>query len=222
MGVGDVWNRLPRREGELQSDRPAKDGCPPADRDDTVLDVDDACPTLAEPASIDATKNGCPKDAPTTRQRVRSQSGRIAPAGASRARIEEQLRHGDRDADGILDAADACPDVARTESTDASVNGCPDDPDGDGIKGPRTRAPTKGRRRSGSRLGANAPSSCASTGIKIAARADQFKISRRNRGRGPSLRSSDLEIHGGVAQHRIPQDRGAETTPTTAARTATT
>ena len=37
----------------------------------------------------------------------------------------------DKDADGIPDAADACPDVKGVQSADPKLNGCPSDPDRD-------------------------------------------------------------------------------------------
>ncbi|MFN7134953.1 MAG: OmpA family protein, partial [Myxococcales bacterium] len=39
----------------------------------------------------------------------------------------------DRDGDGVVDALDACPDVAGVESREPSLNGCPPDRDRDGI-----------------------------------------------------------------------------------------
>src|SRR6201999_3074752 len=39
----------------------------------------------------------------------------------------------DRDRDGIIDADDACPDVAGVKTDDPKTNGCPSDRDKDGI-----------------------------------------------------------------------------------------
>ena len=39
----------------------------------------------------------------------------------------------DRDRDGVLDSADACPDVKGVKTDDATTNGCPPDRDQDGI-----------------------------------------------------------------------------------------
>ncbi len=90
--------------GDVHTDDPKTNGCPPPppDRDgDGVPDNVDACPDVAGVRTDDPKTNGCPPD---------------------------------RDGDGVLDKDDACPDVPGIKTDDPKTNGCPDtDRDKDGI-----------------------------------------------------------------------------------------
>ncbi len=119
-GVPDDLDQCP----EIPEDRDGfedSDGCPDIDNDeDGVTDDEDACPRVAGEPSEDKKTNGCPGAGGA----ASGPSAALPSAAPEAARV-------DRDGDGVLDAADACPDTAGDASSVPALNGCPN-PDRDG------------------------------------------------------------------------------------------
>ena len=95
----------------------------PIDTDkDGIVDASDPCPTEAEDGAQPAPSDGCPnKDAdgdgvPLPDDKCPTEKG-VAPDGCVH----------DKDADGILDEVDKCPDQPETKNGFQDADGCPDE-----------------------------------------------------------------------------------------------
>lgn len=102
-------------------------GCPLDTDKDSILDADDACPTVWGPRKF----NGCPdtdKDGIEDKfDECPTQPGPVEFNGCP-----------DSDGDGVRDKDDQCPEVKGLKS----FNGCPDS-DGDGIEDRKDKCPSK-------------------------------------------------------------------------------
>lgn len=103
---------------------------PPAnDTDkDTIVDPEDACPTVPGARHPDPAKNGCPPD----RDGDTIADAEDACPDVPGVRSADPTKNGcpaDRDGDTIADAADACPDVPGVASPAPLLHGCPVDRD---------------------------------------------------------------------------------------------
>ena len=104
---------------------------------DTILDAEDACPTVPGVRTNDPKTNGCPPPPPPA---DRDHDGIADPVDACPdtpgVANDDPKKNGcppDRDNDGIMDSLDACPDTPGVANDDPKKNGCPPDRDGDGI-----------------------------------------------------------------------------------------
>ncbi len=111
---------------------------PRADKDsdgDGILNVDDACASVAGVANEDPAKHGCPAD--TDGDGIIDNDD-ACPKVAGVKNADPKINGcppaapADADGDGILDADDACPQAAGKADPDPKKNGCPDT-DGDGF-----------------------------------------------------------------------------------------
>ncbi len=127
-------------------------GSAPRDSDrDSVLDPDDACPSVPGVATHDAHTNGCPPPLPPP---DRDRDGVLdvddacpnEPSGAHPDPRPDRrgcpLR--DTDSDGVTDDADQCPTDPAGEHPDPMRAGCPDpDGDHDGVTDHQDQCPTE-------------------------------------------------------------------------------
>ena len=110
----------------------------PKDADlDTILDIDDACPTVAGLPNADKAKHGCPPPKDTDGDGFVDEldACKDVPGIAS----EDPTKNGcpppaDKDGDGVIDDLDACKEIPGLQTTDPATNGCPGDTDGDGFR----------------------------------------------------------------------------------------
>jgi OmpA-OmpF porin, OOP family len=117
----------------------------PKDDDlDTIINEQDACPTVAGVPNADPTKNGCPAPKDQDGDGIVDELD-ACPTVAGVASADPKLNGcplpKDRDNDGIVDDVDACPDLAGVASTDPAQNGCPPDTDGDGFRDDQDACP---------------------------------------------------------------------------------
>ena len=108
------------------------------DRDgDGINDAQDACPDVRGVPDPDASKNGCPPEAPPKDTDgdgiIDAQDACVDVPGIKTDDPRTNGCPSDRDKDGIYDKDDACIDVPGVRQQDPARNGCPADSDGDGI-----------------------------------------------------------------------------------------
>ncbi len=123
---------------------------PPPDADkDTVLDSEDACPTVPGPRTGDVATNGCPPPPPppdTDKDGVLDAQD-ACPTVAGQPSADSKTNGCpppppvDTDQDGVLDRDDACPDKVGIKTDDPKTSGCPPDRDKDGIADPDDACP---------------------------------------------------------------------------------
>ena len=126
-GVSDPNDRCPH-EPEDRDGFEDDDGCPEVDNDkDGVADIVDKCPSV--PAR---TPDGCAP--PTPAAGSNTPPPEPTPPTAAPTSPPAKAAANDRDADGILDANDRCPDQAEDVDSVDDTDGCPEpDNDSDGI-----------------------------------------------------------------------------------------
>ena len=103
---------------------------------DGIVDLEDACPTVAGVHTTDPKTNGCPVVKPKDKDGDGIIDDLDACADVPSVANDDPKKNGcpsDKDSDGIVDTADACIDVPGVASDDPKKNGCPPDKDGDGI-----------------------------------------------------------------------------------------
>ena len=103
---------------------------------DGIVDLEDACPTVAGVHTSDPKTNGCPVVKPKDKDGDGIIDDVDACPEVPGVPNDDPKKNGcpsDKDNDGIVDTADACIDVPGVASDDPKKNGCPPDKDGDGI-----------------------------------------------------------------------------------------
>jgi outer membrane protein OmpA-like peptidoglycan-associated protein len=111
----------------VASEDPKKHGCPlPKDTDgDTIVDPEDACPTVAGVADPDPKQNGCP---PPDKDGDKVPDKSDACPDIAGVATNDPATNGcppDTDGDTIRDDKDACPHEKGKPDPDPQKNGCP-------------------------------------------------------------------------------------------------
>ena len=117
----------------------------PKDDDlDTIINEQDACPTVAGLPNADPIKHGCPAPKDQDADGIVDELD-ACPTVAGVANADPKLNGcplpKDRDNDGIVDDVDACPEIPGVASEDPKLNGCPPDTDGDGFRDDQDACP---------------------------------------------------------------------------------
>lgn len=146
-GFTDDKDACPHVSG-VNSEDPARRGCPADGDEDGILDSQDACPREAGVPNADPNRHGCPARPEDTDGDGVLDSVDACPSVRGAAH-EDPTRNGcppDADGDGIVDSVDACPDEKGVASADPAKNGCappPPDADRDGIPDAEDACPQK-------------------------------------------------------------------------------
>ncbi|HEX7603571.1 MAG TPA: hypothetical protein VF316_18255, partial [Polyangiaceae bacterium] len=102
---------------------------------DGIVDLEDACPTVAGVHTADPKTNGCPVVKPKDKDGdgiIDDVDACIDVPGVANDDPKKNGCPSDKDSDGIVDTADACMDVPGVPNEDPKKNGCPPDKDNDG------------------------------------------------------------------------------------------